>query len=364
MVLGFDNKHKFLEESTGAESIVNGVKLADYSGCDSYMEAALRCMQECDTNWNRFNDHLLKNEVNYFQENGVEIVYESEGIKKIVTNGVALIQSWLSKVLGVLHKFAVEMSAKVANMTKMIGLSKNDANVSKWPEGKSINDFDYNAAAKTVQGFSFIASQASGNLFAFQGNKEDFVKTGKHVESKLLKDGIKSWTGEEKTSCTVQEIKSHVLGEKKDITGNTEGYSYAAAKEVVTKFKAGISSVNKDAKDAKTVASNMIKSINAFGKEAFSSFDKKDKEGKNEFAGNVHSALSLVSAINSANNTLVTAKLSILVGQLALNKKIMAVYLKAAKKPGNEKPSVEGKETEKLTAKEESFSFGADFELV
>lgn len=361
MVLGFDNKHKFLEEST---DIVNDVKIADYSNCSSYMEAALRCMQECDTNWGRFNDHIMKNEVEYFQENGVEIVYESEGIKKIITNGVAIIQSWLSKVLGVLHKFAVEMSAKVANMTKMIGISKN-ATADKWPEGKSINDYNYNAAAKTIEGFNFIASEASSNLFAFQGDKADFVKSGKYVESAMLKSGIKQWTGEEKASCTVQEIKSHVLGDKIDITGNTSGYSFAEAKEVVTKFKSGINSVNKDAKDAKRVAANMIKSINAFGKEAFSSFDKKDTEGKNAFAGNVHAALSLVSAINSANNTLVTAKLSILVGQLALNKKVISVYLKSAKKEKKEPATAAPqKEPKKLTSKNESFSFGADFELI
>lgn len=322
MVLPINNAEMYgLNES----SLITNVTPADYSSCTSYMEAAFQCMQECEINWNTLNERLAMNELAYLQENGREIVYEEEAKQNLIQKGIELVKSWLSKILGVLKKFAAEISARVANMTKTLGNKKLTADAT-WPADAKVNDYDYNKAAAAIKSLSFINFKGDFSTNEDLHGQADLVDSG-------IYSTVQTWTGEKGATASVKQIKDKVLGSKVDITG-TGTYSAANVIAVITKFSDGIKAVNDDAARAKQTANEMIKSLKAIKP---SRKEMKDDDAKNGEAKVIHAALSNITKINALNTTLVTAKLNILVGQLNLNKKIASIFLKNSKKKEDKK---------------------------
>lgn len=318
------------------ESDISNVKPTDYSSCTSYMEAAFMCMQECETNWNTFNQRLAMNELAYLEENGVEIVYEEEAKQGLVQKGVALIQSWLSKVLGVLRKFASEISAKAAELTRWIGISKKrlEGKSIVWPEGAKVEDFNYLNGYKEMGTLGFIRFYKG---FADNGSAAD--KVGENSSKETA-----NWGG-----TTVKEIKDKLIGTEKVTYSKANVPSASDVFENINGIKGVVKVVNAMAADAKKTANDLIKELKAMTP---SQKDRKDNEEKNNEAKAIHASIAAVNKANALNTTLLTAKLNVLTGYVALNRKFAGVYLKADSKANKDANKAE-KDAKKAADKAE-----------
>lgn len=324
MVLGASMYESYFGQDTDIFDETAGIKPADYSDCESIAEACFRAMEEDALNWANFDKALALNELNYLRENGEEIVYEAVDVKGIIGKGVAIVKGWYSKMMGALQKFMATVSSKLASATKWLGINKKKlVDGMKWPEGKEFEDANYKAGAEKIAKFNFLYT--SSNPFADLDTSAAIGSTAEKA-GKTLRNYTNVWAGKTDGdgAVTVNDIKKNVLGDKIKINGSYMTSSKAA--EIITGFKEGIAAVNESKKAAKQVANNMIKSIKGLSK-SLKSDAGKDKTEKNNIATNTHSALKIVSQINSANSTLLTAKLIVMTGYLHQAQKIARIYL-------------------------------------
>lgn len=301
-----------------------GIKPADYSNY-GIEEACYQMMMEDATNWNNLTKAIALKEMTYFQENGVEIVYEAFEIKKIVGQATETIKKWFSKVMGVLQSAMTRVSATLANITKTWGPNiKKLKDGMKFPDDKRFEDYNYAAANEKISAVHFLYEDAAENPFtqggasaAARGNNSDKV-------SSTVEDFVKKNCDGD--TCTANAIKTKYLGAKVKIGGDV--YSTSMCAEAVTGFKAGIKSINEMKNGAKKVVNQMIKDLKAAEKSERDGMSKEDKKNAAKELGNI---LAIVSKVNGINSALLTAKLSIMVGYLNQAKKCTGIYLAANK---------------------------------
>lgn len=277
---------------------------ADFSGY-SLIEACYKILEEDATNWNNMIQSAAMLELQYLKENGVEIVYEEEemvGEKgSWLSKAKAAVTSWLSKILGMIKNAGTTLMSHAANALKNIGVSQK-LTTAKWPEGKSFTTPDYFKARQAVDAIDLIKN------FSVDGEGSDTLPAE-------LAAAIKKASGKD-GSCSSTDIKKHMLADKSlTVNGNVK---YDACIQVLNAYKSEAKAIREMQKEAKDTANAILKRLN-LSKKAF-------KEDSKSFGV----AIKLLGKINAFNTNLVTAKLSIHIGEVMLASKIAAVYTRAA----------------------------------
>lgn len=312
-----------LSESTGFDETAD-VEAADYSSCDTVTEACYQAMQENQQNWNRFYQNIALYELNYLRENGMEVVYEEEevvGDKKtsFVSKAIAIIKSWMSKVWGIIDKAITQVRMFVANATKWIGVNKKVTNP-VWPTGKSFDDYDYHSAVANLDTVE-LANIGEMNLDS-KSYDDDSKAFG--VEA-ILYDVVEKACGSKKASCTVKEIKDHVLGKKITFSGSTRGYSYQECINKITNVGTTMKKLNEEKKNIKDLANEMISKL----RKAKSGY-RKDKN--DDAVKGVNGLVAAINRVTAFNTTLVTAKLQMIMGDLSVARKCAGAWSSGARK--------------------------------
>lgn len=336
------------------ESSINdmtaGIKPTDYSMCESSMEACYQMMSEVSTNENNFIKAVALKEMTYFQENGVEIVYEEGGLKALLDKAVAIVKSWFSKVMGVLQRVMTQIGAQLANITKSFGPNiKKLEGTMTFPADKAFKDYNYLEAFTKIANVKFIC-EGGPNPFAMigKGGEDSYARTLSGLD-----DAARDFVASGK-DITVANIKEKFLGNKdSNIDGSV--YSVGICKAAVTGFKTGIDAINKKRKGAKDVTNAMIKELKAAEKEQNSELKgKENKDSRKANSGMIGAYITAVNHINAANSALLTASLSILIGHLNQAKKCTGIYLSSAKKDKKDEA------TAKKATSESAFDLGFD----
>ena len=296
----------------------------DYSSCLTVDEACMCALVETMNEYDAFEQAVMEAEIEYVQENGVEPIYEKADIKHIVNSGVALVKEWLGRILGVIDRFMKEVAAKLATMkTKLIKPNADKLAKGEWDEKWNFEDFDYNNISNVLE-----TELVNGNALEFK-NEDDGATNAYNFEHNI-NTAVGKYGADRYSELTVKLIKEKALGKKITINKSYVGNG-AKFVSIVSGFAQGVKAIKDQEKQCKTVAAELIKQIKSVVEANTKNMDKADVKAEKDTWS---TAITLAKKINVLNTTIVTAKLSLLMGQLNQAYKICGIMVRSASTVG------------------------------
>lgn len=273
----------------------------DYSSCATVDEACMTAYLETVNEYNTFETALREAEIAYVQEHGVAPIYEAANIKELANQAITKVKEWVAKMMGVLDRFMKEVAAKIAAARTSL-FKGNQEKFAKGTWSGDLEDYNYLKADNMLQAGLI-------NVDASKLGKDDIES---EINSQLNKYGVTL------SDCTVKNIREKALGKKEKLD---ETYAKNAIVIIQGGFKHGLESINKQKKDVKDSAGKIIKAIKDVAKDA-------SKDEKKVY----RTAITAAGKINSTNNILISAKLSIMMGYLNQSYKIAGMMYRSARK--------------------------------
>lgn len=300
------------------------VRPVDFSGY-SLLEATYKILEEDATNWNNIIQSAAIFELQYLKENGVEVVYEEDEIAgekgSWISKIVETIKSWLSKIMGMIQSAFTSIASaasKAIDAVKNLGLNTKLTNPT-WPSGKTVKSINYFAAKGRIANIGLITDFGIGKD---DSGAEAGVRAASNLEIYLddLKTAVKKASGKDGTSCSAKDIKNYVAGTtESDFRGTGTG-AYDKCVAVLERYRKNAEDLKKSQKEVKDTANKLIKNVKA-AKKVYTNDSKAIGE-----------TIKVISQINAFNTNLVSAKLSIMMGEVMLARKIVSVFTSANKK--------------------------------
>lgn len=288
----------------------------DYSSCATIDEACMTAYLETVSEYNIFENALRDAEISYVQENGTTPIYEAVNIKELAGQAIGHVKAWVAKMMGILDRFMKEVAAKIATArTKIFKGNQEKFDKGSWTSDMEYDDYDY---VEAVTGSGNIIDAPLIDATQIFEDAADYKNTGKvgaHVISLLHRDYNLSTDG----GINVTDIRDSNL---KKVTINAAYVSKMAPIQVINGgFKNGLATVKKEKQKINKSASNTIKAI----KRAASGKEKDEKKVYNQ-------TVKAVGFVNSTNNILISAKLSLLTGYLNQAYKIAGMMYRSGRK--------------------------------
>lgn len=275
-----------------------GLEPYDYSHCLTVDEACMEALQETQYEYDAFERALYEAEVEYVQEHGAAMVYTEASVGEMVEKAVDAVKEWLKRIMGVLDRFMHEVASKIQLMrTKIFRGNKQKIEAGRWQSSWDFKGIDY--YAESVK--KFMASPLIGSGEKGLGFKDiktrAMVGLAGHVldgKSKGTDFSIRDWKEDNLKETTIGEA---YVNELKPLDMIRNGYAD------------GLKEVKKQKDAAKKAANELIKNI----KEVRSN----DKDSADDKAKDTYKfAINAIGKINAHNTSIITLKLTILMGRL------------------------------------------------
>lgn len=124
----------------------------------TYEELSLAMVAESEQNYNAIMKAIGLNEVNYFAQNGEEIVYEAGGVSNILTKVKEFFKKLIEKIRQILHSFIAKMASFASSDASFVQKYQKEFS-EKWSKVKS--DYEFNGYKFTIKTDSASADRAS-----------------------------------------------------------------------------------------------------------------------------------------------------------------------------------------------------------
>lgn len=272
-----------------------GLEPYDYSHCLTVDEACMEALQETQYEYDAFERALYEAEVEYVQENGTAMVYTEASVGEMVSKAVDAVKEWLKRILGVLDRFMHEVASKIQLMrTKIFRGNKQKIEAGKWNAAWNFKGTDYfgNGVDKFLE-TPLVGSGEGGLLGSYKINSRSNVKYAADTRLDPKDISIRDWKEDHFKEITIDEAYVNQL---KPLETIRSGYAE------------GLTKVKKQKDAAKKAANELIKQIKKVRSED-SSADDNAKKIYND-------AIKAVGKTNAMNTSIITLKLTILMGRL------------------------------------------------
>lgn len=129
----------------------------------TYEELSLAMVAESEQNYNAIMKAIGLNEVNYFAQNGEEIVYEAGGVSNILSKVKEFFKKLIEKIRQILHAFIAKMASFASNDASFVQKYQKEFS-EKWSKVKS--DYEFNGYKFTIKtdGASAVRATIKGEV--------------------------------------------------------------------------------------------------------------------------------------------------------------------------------------------------------
>lgn len=113
----------------------------------NYTEAAIMAVAECEKMHNNMMKSIGINELQYFEENGQEIVYEAVDVQGIFNKIKAIFVKLIDKIKAIFHAFVAKINSLTSDNKEFVNKYRTEF-MNKWNKVK--NDFEFKGYVFTI----------------------------------------------------------------------------------------------------------------------------------------------------------------------------------------------------------------------
>lgn len=165
---------KYFDTTSLNEGFMDNVVPADYSGCETVMEATFKAIEETERNWNNITRAIAIQELAYLEENGIEMIYEAEDNKKWYNTIIEFLKSIPSKIMGIGESFAKLVDKMVGFIDGKFTTSVLAAGYKNLPSGYVFKGYEFKKSPMSVlEGGGILSETATYDIVEYIKNNLD-----------------------------------------------------------------------------------------------------------------------------------------------------------------------------------------------